>query len=279
MKIDKALEEINNAGLVKILFFTGQLSIPNLDFYNIIFAASGVFVVLKSDFGVTVGKLSNVKYTNSSLKELDDAIYSFVAKPPISLFTEILEMFKYVNQKMDAELCVNVYYHKANKTFHLNIVDQVVSMGSADYKYDEKFEMSNEYIRYLQIHSHNTMSATFSSKDDKDENYTAPCYFGVVGKLANDSQYYNIESKYRIWDGTKFVTIDFGDIFDIGITKIKLQDNIISRLDAVIEFSKEQAKKRYSYPFNNGGMSQYPLLEFMEDDDPDEEWLKHIRNV
>lgn len=278
MKIDKALEEINNASLVKIIFYTGQLQIPNLDFYNIIFAANGVFVSLKSDFGVTIGKLNAVKYSNPQLKELDDSlIYSFVPKPPLSLFTEILEMFKYVNQKMDAELCVNVYYHKENKTFHLNIVEQVVSMASADYKYDEKFEMSNEYIRYLQIHSHNTMGASFSPKDDRDENFTAPCYFGVVGKISNTSQFYSVESKFRIWDGTKFVEIDFGDIFNIGFNRIKLQEETLERLDVVIEASKKAAKEKYRYPFSAAG--QFPLVELVDDDDPDEEWLKHIRNM
>jgi len=246
--IGKSLQTINESSLAKICFFNKPFDslLEDLDFYNIIFAGNGMFVALRNDFGVSIDEVKSVRYTNPILNAIDKTIvvYPFIQRPNISLFVKIIEIFKYVYDKIKSEICVNVYYNKINRTFHLNIENQIVSGARASYNYDEALEMSPDYVRYLQIHSHHTMSANFSGVDDKDENYTALCYYGVVGKLNENSSFYNVDSKFRIWNGMKFLEISFGDVFDIGITTPKLTENDVCRLNTIIEASDLERKKK-----------------------------------
>ena len=209
LKINQQLQKINDTSLAKIIFYKNQTDIANVDFYNIVFAANGVFVVLENDFGVSFNKIVNIKYVNAQLDSLTDELYSYVPKPPLSLFVQILEMFKYMNNEIKSELCVNVYYSKETKDFHLSIEDQFVNSATSNYEYNENYEMSKDYIRYLQIHSHNSMAANFSARDNKDENYTALCYYGVIGRLNSQSSFYNIDSKFRVWNGSRFIEVTF----------------------------------------------------------------------
>jgi len=161
-------------------------------------------------------------------------------------------MFKYVCNKTKWELCVNVYYDTIDKIFKLNLHDQIISGDKAAYKYDENFEMSSRYIRYLQIHSHNTMGANFSGIDDHDENYSSLCFYGVIGKITSKSKFYNIDMKYRIWSGTRFIDLDFDDIFDVEYCPKVLTDSQIQKLNTIIEKSKEALKtpKQSLFDFN-----------------------------
>lgn len=246
--IEKQLQKINESSLAKICFFNKPFNrlVKDLDFYNIIFAGNGMFIALKNDFGVSIDEVKSVKYANPLLNNIDKtiAVYPFITKPHISLFVKIIEIFKYVYDKIKSEICVNVYYHKKNNTFHLNIEDQIVTGTRASYDYNENYEMNSDYIRYLQIHSHHTMGANFSGVDDKDENYTALCYYGVVGKLNENSSFYNVDSKFRIWNGIKFLEISFGDVFDLGIVTPKLLETDLSRLNTIIAKSKLEEKKK-----------------------------------
>jgi len=245
MKINQQLQKINEYSLAKIIFYKDQTDLENLDFYNIVFAANGIFIVLKNDFGMSFDKIENVKYVNSQLSSVpENQIISFIPKPPLQLFVKILEMFKFMNNKIKSELCVNVYYNKKKNDFHLDISDQFVNGSTADYTYTEKYEMSKDYTRYLQIHSHNSMSANFSSKDNNDENFTSLCYYGVVGKISKNSHFYDIESKFRIWTGIRFTEVNFGDIFDLGVKQVEMEDNIIRKLNSIIEFSKNKEKEK-----------------------------------
>ncbi len=247
LKINQQLQKINDTSLANVIFYKNGTDLDNLHFYNIVFAGNGIFVVLKNEFGIIYNKIENMKYVNSQLSDLADGyIYSLIPRPPLSLFVEILEMFKYMNNKIKSELCVNVYYNKRQKDFHLSIEDQFVNGATADYIYNENYEMSKDYIRYLQIHSHNSMTAIFSSKDDKDENFTAPCYYGVVGKISENSKFYNVETKFRIWSGLKFLEIDFGDVFELGTNETKLANATLEKLNSIIDFSQKQEKKKLS---------------------------------
>ena len=253
LKINQQLQKINDTSLAKIIFYKNQTDIANVDFYNIVFAANGVFVVLENDFGVSFNKIVNIKYVNAQLDSLTDELYSYVPKPPLSLFVQILEMFKYMNNEIKSELCVNVYYSKETKDFHLSIEDQFVNSATSNYEYNENYEMSKDYIRYLQIHSHNSMAANFSARDNKDENYTALCYYGVVGKINSESQFYNVESTFRIWNGVRFVNIGLGDVFELGTSQVEIEDKFITKMDQIIEFSKktELEKKAKLLPIKN----------------------------
>lgn len=246
--IEKVLDKINNSSLAKIHFHNGSLEnlINKFDFYNIIFAADGLHVAINNDFGYAIDKIESVKYVNPGLNSLEhlNGIYLRVPKPNLELFVKIIEIFKYVYDKIKSEICVNVYFNKNTHKFHINIEDQLVNGTNADYNYDEQFEMSKGYIRYLQIHSHHTMGADFSGKDDNDEKLTALCYYGVVGKLNGQSSFYNIESKFRVWNGSRFVEVTFGDVFNLGVAKPDLTDKDLLKLTCIINRAEEEKNKK-----------------------------------
>ncbi len=246
--IEKVLTQINETSLAKISFYDKQFDelIETFDFYNIIFAADGMYIGTKSDFGISIDKIDSVKYSNVKLLKFGEnaAIYPFIPKPNLEVFIKIIEIFKYVYDKVKSEICVNVYYDKKTKQFITNIEQQLVNSVHVGYDYDEKFEMSKDYVRYLQIHSHHTMGASFSGTDDADEKLTSLCYYGVVGKLNEDSSFYNVDSKFRIWNGLRFVPIAFDDVFNIGVTQPELDQTDLSRLNIIIKKSAEEEKKK-----------------------------------
>ena len=256
LKINNQLQKINTTSLAKIIFYKEPLQefIESLDFYNIVFAKNGVYVVLNNNFGTSFDQIDRIKYSNDQLDEFEfeTDILIRMPKPKLDIFNEILEMFKYICAKTKWELCVNVYYDTVDKVFKLNLHDQIISGAKAAYEYDENFEMSNRYIRYLQIHSHNTMGANFSGIDDTDENYSSLCFCGVIGKITLDSKFYNVDMKYRIWGGTRFIDLGFDDVFDVGYRSKTLTDEQIQKLNTIIEKSKEASKipKQSSFNFN-----------------------------
>ena len=256
-QLEKILSKTNDTSLAKICFYNKPFDdlLHDLDFYNIIFAGDGLYIGSKNDFAASIDKIESIKYTNSGLNNFDNAsgIYPFIPKPTISVFVKIIEMFKYVYTKMKAEVCVNVYYDKKSRKFIISIEEQLVNGTNADYDYTEKFEMSKNYIRYLQIHSHHTMGAGFSPKDDNDEKLTALCYYGVVGKLNSDSSFYNVDTKFRIWNGIRFADISLSDVFDIGVSKFELTTIDFNKLDSIIEKSQEVIanKNLAATPFPN----------------------------
>jgi hypothetical protein len=213
--------------------------IEELEFYNIVFAGNGVFIALKTAFGLSASKIDSIKYTNTALTELATNIsfYSFIPKPDIQIFERIVEIFKYVHNKINSEIGVNVYYNKHNDTFHINIDQQLVTEIKIEYEYNKEFEMSNNYVRYLQIHSHHSMSANFSGVDDQDETCKTPCYYGVVGKLNSKSSIYTIDTSFRIWDGIKFHKISLDDVFNIRPPSQKLSNVELNSLNKIIENS------------------------------------------
>jgi len=189
--------------------------------------------------------IPDIKYSNTSLDSLitNVGIQQFLPKPEIIVFSEILEIFKYICNKTNYELCINLYYDTLKDNFKLNIPDQIVSVASIKYNYNEDIELSDRYIRYLQIHSHNTMPAFFSKTDNADEAFTNLCYYGVVGKISKESTFYNIDMIFRIWNGINFVNVDLNNVFDINFASYKLSQNQIQKLNKVIETSKKISRK------------------------------------
>lgn len=250
------MTKINESSLTKIMFYKNPLNkfINLMDFYNIVFTQNGVYVGLKSQFGISFDLIPNMKYSNSyldilltgqSLRQIN------IPKPKLEVFEEILEMFKYVYKKTKWELCVNLYYDTKQHQFEISLNDQIVSGISAKYKYDEKFEMSERFIRYLQIHSHNSMAANFSCVDNNDENCSTLCYYGVIGKLTSESKFYNVDTCFRFWSGIRFINVDFEEIFEIKTKSTPLNGKKLQKLDKIIQDSKLKQSKMPNVITNN----------------------------
>lgn len=295
------IDEINNRSLTCVHFdqIDNPIDYESLSFLNIIFAGDGQYIALSSKFGIVIEKIPNIKYTNLLLRkyEFDWSFRLFVEKAPKEMFENILECFKYVNGKINNELLIIIYYDTIAKKHIMDIVKtQVVSGGSVDYVYNKKYEMSDRYIKYLEIHSHNSMPASFSGTDNNDESNRTMYFCGVLGKIDNKSNIFNVDQKFRVWTGVSFKYIDPWEVFEgieLSVPKVKSKDRkVLDQILAVSEYSRKNKNNQFQFPnapsehsLPNSGTNQaghfipqipgIELLENMDDDELDElgiEW-------
>jgi hypothetical protein len=254
MKID--LEVINDLSLLNIVFNTKEtLNIENLEFLNLIFAKDGAYMAIKSNFGVVFDR-TKLPYANRGLFPLFDeediqySFRSFIRKPDISVLEEILEYFKFVCNKTKDELLVIVYYDTQTDEFINEIVKtQVVSGGSVEYAYNKDYEMDERYVKYLEIHSHHSMGASFSGTDNNDESNRTLYFCGVLGKINPlTTNIFNMDHKFRIWSGSRFIEIPIYEVFETHTTQPELSEDKIEELDTLLKVSnaiKERARQKH----------------------------------
>ena len=122
---------------------------------------------------------------------------------PMSLMSQITSFFRSFMQKSEYEALVLIYWDKQEKKFFAYVPKQEVQKAhvSADLR-DCPYDDDERYIRYADIHSHNSMEAFFSPEDDRDE--CAPGLYMVMGKL--DQFYPDLQA--RIFCGGSFVEIE-----------------------------------------------------------------------
>lgn len=251
------IESINNSGLTSIHFYDRSLKDIPFEFNNILIAGDGIYIVIKNSFGISFAK-TNIMYSNNQLKNMeDDCLITSCEQPNLDIFNKILEMFKYMCTKTPPlELAINLYYDTIDNKYIIDVCKQIIGMAKAKYNYSEKFEFAENktrYIRYLQIHSHNIMPASFSSTDDNDEKNALLCFYGVVGKIDENSKFYNVDMKFRYWNGIKFEYVSFDRIFNIKAKDAKLNQYEIDTLENIIEQTnianeKEKIKKESDNP-------------------------------
>jgi PRTRC genetic system protein A len=241
------LININNSSIANIIFYKKSDNfIKDLKFYNIVFTRDGVFIVIKTPVFVSIQK-SNISYSNTSLDffEYSETIIQLLPKPPIEILNKIIKIFEYMYQQIVGEICVNVYYRIHDRKFIIDIMKQKVTSIHINYQYN-KYEDDPNYIKYLQIHSHHNMSAIFSPDDNNDEKQSIPCYFGLIGKLnKNNNNIFNIDYKFRFWNGFNFAYLSICDIFDIEkfLNFERILPRELKKLDNIInEFKTSQEK-------------------------------------
>lgn len=125
-------------------------------------------------------------------------------KIPSSLMGQIIAFFRaFMTESEENEAMAQIYWDKDRQEFFAYIPKQSVCKEEAEADlHDCPYDNENRYICYADIHSHNSMDAFFSCKDDRDERSTG-LYF-VLGKL----DHFYPEIKARIFCGDSFVPID-----------------------------------------------------------------------
>ena len=95
-------------------------------------------------------------------------------------------IISYFRQDLTKEAIVNVTYNKLLKRFFLRYPSEEETRQEKTYIiYNFKNWIHREEVPVLQIHSHNTMPAFFSSTDDADE--YLPGLYGVIGNLDTEN--------------------------------------------------------------------------------------------
>ena len=127
---------------------------------------------------------------------------------PFDLMVKVMSFFRCLSQAGQGfEALVNVYWDTASTRFFADVPKQTVSKASIEARATDEFSCSR-YIHYMDIHSHNTMRAAFSDKDNNDEKATR--LYAVMGSLQN----YLPEIKVRASCGGKFIEVEPSDVFE-----------------------------------------------------------------
>lgn len=121
---------------------------------------------------------------------------------PYEMLKEIIAFFR---KMLPMEAAAVIYRSFADQKYYIYIPKQSVSTVGVDFTVPDMD--SENFLPFLEIHSHNTMKAFFSKTDDRDEKATG--IYVVVGRL--DSLFPEI--KARISVGGRFVEIDPAQIF------------------------------------------------------------------
>ena len=125
-------------------------------------------------------------------------------KIPAELMGQIIAFFRaFMTDHGENEAFAQIYWDKAEKRFFAYVPKQSVCKEEVEADlHDCPYDDEERYLCYADIHSHNSMDAFFSGKDDQDERSTG--LYLVLGKL--DKFYPDV--KARIFCGDSFVSIN-----------------------------------------------------------------------
>ena len=129
---------------------------------------------------------------------------------PMSLMGQIIAFFRsFMQENEEFEALALIYWDKAKEEFFAYVPKQSVTKEHIDADLQDcPYVDETRYIRYADIHSHNSMEAFFSHVDDMDERATG--LYLVVGQL--DHFYPSITA--RFFCGGTFIPLDPAEIIE-----------------------------------------------------------------
>ena len=159
-----------------------------------------IYELRKMEQGEFIAPKNNV----TDFAEVRAGFTPALPKIPGSLMGQIIAFFRaFMTENEENEALALIYWDKVKQEFFAYVPKQTVCKVEIEANlHDCPYDDAERYICYADIHSHNSMDAFFSSKDDSDERSTG-LYF-VLGKL---DQFYP-DIKARIFCGDTFAPID-----------------------------------------------------------------------
>lgn len=146
---------------------------------NYIVRGDGLYEVRINSVGVFCVPRASFKLPGFP-KEENGPFFALKNGPiPYTLLQEILYFFKKICDDSKDEVYMQIFWNPETEEYYNYCPIQKVSGGSVEYERDSDLEAN--HVLVLEIHSHNTMGAYFSSIDDRDEK--SDRFFGVVGEL------------------------------------------------------------------------------------------------
>jgi hypothetical protein len=142
------------------------------------------------------------------LSDVRAAFIPALPRIPMYVTMQIVTLFRhYTRQGNEREALVNLYFDKRDDKYVVDVPEQTATKVSVNSKTTDNFA-GDQYIHYMDIHSHNSMKACFSCTDDSDEMATR--LYTVIGRMDK----YFPEIKTRISNGGKFLEIDPAEVFE-----------------------------------------------------------------
>jgi PRTRC genetic system protein A len=155
-----------------------------------------------------MGKFVTPVYGCDLLSDVQAGFTPALPRVPMDLMMKIISFFRYYTRHgADREVLVNVYWDTVSQTYVLDAPEQTVTSVSVESSENPAYT-DDRYIHYMDIHSHNSMKAFFSTTDNNDEKATR--LYTVIGRLDK----YFPDIKTRISNGGKFMEIDPIEVFE-----------------------------------------------------------------
>ena len=197
-----------------------------------------IYELRKMEQGEFIAPKNNV----TDFAEVRAGFTPALPKIPGSLMGQIIAFFRaFMTENEENEALALIYWDKVKQEFFAYVPKQTVCKVEIEANlHDCPYDDAERYICYADIHSHNSMDAFFSAKDDSDERSTG-LYF-VLGKL---DQFYP-DIKARIFCGDTFVPIDPDTVIE-GLEQqfpVEWLDQVTIQKKKGARFEKDSDKKR-----------------------------------
>lgn len=172
---------------------------------NYVMASNGCFEVRDTPLGrMTVRVEEEIAGLNTTMEE---GIELNVPLMPGRILTTILDFFRAVyHQRNGAEAFLQVFYNQEEEEFFIHCPRQEVS--GALVTFERSPELEAEHVLVMDIHSHNSMPAFFSSIDDEDEKEDR--LYGVIGCVHQRLPH----MAFRLGVAGRFVELDGKSLFE-----------------------------------------------------------------
>lgn len=213
--------------------------------FKYVMTGNGVVKVINNKIGTFVVQAKDVP----GLVKINEGLVFNLPKIPYNHLLATISFFRRVMKEyQNAEAMVQFYFDEAANKYIMYCPEQEVSGTSIKFKRSQ--DMDDNYLLVMDIHSHNTMGAYFSTIDDKDEKETR--IFGVIGKLNNNTP----EMKFRISASGAFKEIDIFDIFENPYGDISFPEEWMEKVNP----PKVKVYNTNTYPLTTylGGASSRP---------------------
>lgn len=166
----------------KPVFTSGRELYENMKPINLFVAADGMYEIRRTEVGVFCAKIS--EHTLKGLESCREFLKMSLPKVPFELLQQVIGLFKKYSFIDDGIECLcQIKFDRVDKKYVVFVPKQTVTRDTVVAVIDpaEYYQQQLRYIDVVEIHSHNTMEARFSKKDDRYEIGTL--IYAVVGRL------------------------------------------------------------------------------------------------
>lgn len=186
---------------------------------NILAAADGLYEIRKNEIGVFSARTNHV----FDLDQWQSGFKPFLPKIPFNLLCQALAFIKSTRY----ECMLQIFWNRERKEYFIHCPEQEVTLASVDAKRDGP---EREHLLVIDLHSHNSMKADFSSFDDKDELETR--LYGIIGR----TEYFLPHIRVRISVGGNHHEINPEEIFETPFDKYPVEwlEKVVERTVTII---------------------------------------------
>lgn len=118
--------------------------------------------------------------TLPEFQAVDTAFQLSMKKIPLELLFQCIAFFRSIWMKQGTEALAMIRYNKVTGEYRIDVPEQNASLEGVE-AVDGTYELDEDSIHVMDIHSHHTMDALFSTTDNRDERKTG--LYAVVGRF------------------------------------------------------------------------------------------------